>query len=85
MLNIGGWAPSYEYYKWGDTLLLNPYTPIFYWEMTDAHELGHKLGLSHRSDLGMMDYWNEKIYKRDPRKFLPSDKARIAALYVKGA
>lgn len=83
MLNIGGWAPSYKHFKWGDALLLNPYVPRDYWKMSDAHEFGHKLGLMHRENLGMMDYWNEDDYpRRDPRKSLPSEKARIARLYL---
>jgi hypothetical protein len=81
MLKIGGWAPSYKNPKWGDTLLVNPHTHRIYWKNSDAHEFGHKLGLRHRSDLGIMDYWNEKKYRRDPRKLQASDKDRIARLY----
>lgn len=81
MLRIGGWGPSYKNKKWGDTLLVNPYTHRIYWKHTDAHEFGHKLGLRHRTDLGIMDYWDEELYRRDPRKFLPSDRDRIIQLY----
>ena len=78
MLMIGGWGPSYKNHKWGNALLINPRS---YWENVDAHEFGHKLGLRHRNNLGIMDYWDQQLYRRDPRKFLPSEKARIQALY----
>lgn len=81
MLKIGGWGPSYKNPKWGDALLVNPFTHRIYWENSDAHEFGHKLGLRHRTNLGIMDYWNEKKHRRDPRKLLPSDKERIVRLY----
>ncbi len=83
MLNIGGWGPSYKHHKWGDTLLVNPYSLREYWKNTDAHEFGHKLGLQHRTNLGLMDYWNETKYpRRDPRKFLSSERDRIIKLYL---
>lgn len=78
-LYIGGWAPSPSHYKWGNTLLLGSTSPRPTWKMTDAHEFGHKLGLKHRTDKGMMDYAEPD--KPDRRKFLPSDRQRIIALY----
>jgi hypothetical protein len=47
--------------------------------MTDAHEFGHKLGLKHRSNQGMMDYADPD--SPDRRKFLPSERQRIIDLY----
>lgn len=85
MLRIGGWGPHYTHYKWGKALLVNPHTHPSYWKLTDAHEFGHKLGLQHRQDMGIMDYWNEKIFRSDPRKFIAKDRARIIALYVKNS
>lgn len=29
-----------------------------------------------------MSYWNEEKYRKDPRSFLSSDRARIVALYA---
>ncbi len=81
MLRIGGWGPSYKNKKWGDALLVNPHVHRIYWRISDAHEFGHKLGLQHRTNLGIMDYWDEEQYRRDPRKFLASEKSRIAKLY----
>lgn len=78
-LMIGGWAPSPKHYKWGDALLLASTTPIASWKMTDAHEFGHKLGLKHRTDMGMMDYADPN--KPDRRKFLANDLQRIVNLY----
>lgn len=83
MLRIGGWGPHYSHFRWGDALLVNPHSHPIYWKFSDAHEFGHKLGLVNRNDFGLMAYWNEKKYSRDPRKFLPSDRARIISLYIK--
>lgn len=82
MLRIGGWGPHYSHYKWGNVLLVNPHVHQDYWKISDAHEFGHKLGLRHRNDNGIMSYWDEQKHRKDPRKFLPSDRARILALYV---
>lgn len=79
MLMIGGWGPSYKHYKWGKALLVNPHTPKKYWELTDAHEFGHKLGLRHRRDFGLMDYPPRR--GSDKRKFSEADKGRIYELY----
>lgn len=53
---IGGWGPSYKHHKWGNALLVNPHPPKKTWALSDAHEFGHKLGLKHRTDGGIMDY-----------------------------
>jgi hypothetical protein len=82
MLQIGGWGPHYSHYKWGNALLVNPHVHQSYWKMSDAHEFGHKLGLRHRNDRGIMSYWDEEKYRRDPRRILPSDRARIVGLYA---
>ncbi|HTF85088.1 MAG TPA: hypothetical protein VL987_10960 [Cellvibrio sp.] len=79
-LYIGGWAPAPTHYKWGNALLLGSTPPRSTWKLTDAHEFGHKLGLKHRSDLGIMDY-PPKPGKRDRRKFTASDRQRIIDLY----
>ncbi len=78
-LMIGGWAPSYKHFKWGNAVLLNPHSPKNTWAMTDAHEFAHKLGLKHRIDGGITDYPPKR--GRDFRKFIESDKKRIIALY----
>lgn len=78
-LYIGGWGPSPTHYKWGNALLLSSTTPRSTWKMTDAHEFGHKLGLKHRSNNGMMDYADPN--KRDSRKLLPIERQRIIDLY----
>lgn len=83
MLRIGGWGPHHTHFKWGNALLVNPHSHRSYWKMSDAHEFGHKLGLRHRQDMGIMAYWNERTHRSDPRKFLPSDRARIVNLYIK--
>lgn len=76
---IGGWAPSHKHLKWGKALLVNPIVHKDYWKLSDAHEFGHKLGLKHRRDGGLLDYPPED--GRDKRKFKSSDKQRITALY----
>jgi hypothetical protein len=78
-LMIGGWAPTPQHFQWGNALLLASTTPKSTWKMTDAHEFGHKLGLKHRTDMGMMDYADPN--KPDRRKFLASDHQRIINLY----
>jgi len=78
-LLVGGWAPSPKHYKWGKALLLNSTTPKSEWPLVDAHEFGHKLGLKHRTDLGIMDYPPKKGIDR--RKVTESDKKRIMDLY----
>ncbi len=79
-LYIGGWGPSYKHATWGKALLVNPVSPKSTWRITDAHEFGHKLGLKHREDLGIMDYPPKT--GRDRRKFIESDRKRIANLYT---
>lgn len=78
-LLIGGWAPNPDHVKWGNALLVNPHSTRKTWKMSDAHEFGHKLGLKHRSDLGLMDYPPKTAIDR--RNFLPSDRQRIIDLY----
>lgn len=78
-LLIGGWAPNPKHVKWGNALLVNPHSPHNTWKMSDAHEFGHKLGLKHREDSGLMDYPPKTALDR--RKFLPSDRKRIIELY----
>jgi len=78
-LYIGGWAPSYRHYRWGKALLLNPFQPRNSWALTDVHEFGHKLGLKHRIDKGIMDYPPKK--GPDMRKITSSDIQRIVNLY----
>lgn len=80
-LYIGGWGPSHRHPLWGNALLVNPFTPKKYWLMSDAHEFGHKLGLKHRKDRGLMDYPPANPNAPDLRKFLPSDRQRIIDLY----
>jgi len=78
-LYIGGWAPHPQHVKWGNALLVNPHSPLRTWKMSDAHEFGHKLGLKHRDDNGLMDY--PEPGKPDRRKFTPADRQRIIDLY----
>lgn len=78
-LKIGGWGPSYKHLKWGKALLVNPYSPRGTWKMSDAHEFGHKLGLKHRINQGIMDYPPKRGF--DQRKLNESDKQRIIYLY----
>lgn len=78
-LYIGGWGPSYRHHKWGKTLLVNPHSPKKTWPLSDAHEFGHKLGLKHRTDGGLMDYPPRR--GKDRRKILSSDINRIRTLY----
>lgn len=78
-LYIGGWAPNPHHVKWGNALLLNPHSPLQSWKMSDAHEFGHKLGLKHREDMGLMDY--PEPGKPDMRKFGAADRQRIIDLY----
>lgn len=78
-LYIGGWAPSPQHFKWGNALLLGSTPAVKSWKITDAHEFGHKLGLKHRTDGGIMDY--EPLDKPDNRKLLASDIQRIISLY----
>ena len=76
---IGGWAPHYKHHKWSNALLLNPHLPSKDWPLVDAHEFGHKLGLRHKVDGGIMDYPPKK--GRDRRRIIASDIKRIADLY----
>jgi hypothetical protein len=78
-LYIGGWGPLPSHHKWGNALLVGSTTPRSSWKMADAHEFGHKLGLKHRSNQGMMDYADPD--SPDRRKFLPSERQRIIDLY----
>ncbi len=78
-LYIGGWAPAPDHSQWGNTLLLGSTPAKNSWKMTDAHEFGHKLGLKHRTDGGMMDYAHPG--KPDRRKFTANDCLRIINLY----
>lgn len=78
-LFIGGWAPAPDHYQWGNALLLGSTPAKNSWKMTDAHEFGHKLGLKHRTDGGMMDYAHPD--KPDRRKFTANDCFRIINLY----
>lgn len=78
-LVIGGWAPNPRHVKWGNALLVNPHSPSQTWKISDAHEFGHKLGLKHRQDLGLMDY--APVKTQDKRTFKPSDRQRIIDLY----
>lgn len=78
-LMLGGWAPSPQHQTWGNALLLSATTPRRAWKLETVHEFGHKLGLKHRRDGGIMDYAHPD--KPDRRKWLPSDRARIMALY----
>lgn len=78
-LAIGGWAPNPKHVKWGNALLVNPHSPFRAWKISDAHEFGHKLGLKHREDLGLMDY--APVNAPDRRKFKPNDRQRIINLY----
>ncbi|MBL4706589.1 MAG: matrixin family metalloprotease [Flavobacteriales bacterium] len=61
-------------------MLVNPYVNKKTWKLTDAHEFGHKLGLRHREDHGIMDYPPEPP-KRDTRRVLLNDRKRLEALY----
>ncbi|AQT59048.1 hypothetical protein [Cellvibrio sp. PSBB023] len=78
-LYIGGWAPNPRHPIWGNALLVNPHSDRRDWRISDAHEFGHKLGLKHRTDVGIMDYPPKTAV--DMRKFKPSDKQRIIDLY----
>lgn len=78
-LYIGGWAPSHQHPIWGNALLVNPHSEKKGWLLSDAHEFGHKLGLKHRKDLGIMDYPPPNA--PDLRSFKASDKQRIIDLY----
>ncbi|MET0355688.1 MAG: matrixin family metalloprotease [Cellvibrio sp.] len=78
-LYIGGWAPSPGHAMWGNALLLASTPEKKTWKLTDAHEFGHKLGLKHRTDGGIMDYAFPD--KPDPRRFTTSDLQRIIDLY----
>jgi hypothetical protein len=81
-MKVGGWGPSYKHIKYGDTLLVNHHANRRDWELVDAHEFSHKLGLQHRKGLGVMAYWDSKKNRVDPRKFLRSERDRIAFLYL---
>ena len=76
---IGGWAPHYKHPQWSNALLLNPHLPTREWPLVDAHEFGHKLGLKHKVDGGIMDYPPKR--GRDNRKITASDINRIIKLY----
>ena len=76
---IGGWAPHHTHYKWPNALLLNPHLPEKDWPNVDAHEFGHKLGLKHKVDGGIMDYPPKR--GKDRRTITASDINRIKALY----
>lgn len=78
-LYLGGWAPNPTHVRWGNAILVNPHSPFQTWKMSDAHEFGHKLGMKHRNDFGLMDYPEPGV--RDIRKFKPSDRQRIIDLY----
>lgn len=73
-MNIGGYAP----YS-GKLLLLNTFDNTRT-TLIDAHEFGHKLGLRHRKDKGIMDY-PPKNGGPDFRKVRPSDAQRIRSMH----